>query len=925
MGSQLVGRGRELAVLTRAVHAAEGGQGGVVLLSGQAGIGKSRLGTEAVAIARAHGFTILSGQADPLQTGLAYAPVVAALRRHLASLTEFESGALLAGLPDLGRLIADPRLPPPVASGDPELDRTRMFEAVLRLVARVAARAPTLVFVDDLHWADRGTVELVHYLGHGSGGHRLLVLCGYRTAEPGGTLASLAATVRRRGSGGDLALAPLTDAEVAEMVRDLLGADPTPRLLHNITARTMGVPLFVTALVPRGDTTEPEQGFFPAIVRDVVLGKLTGLDEPQRALLELIAIAGEAGSTGVLANAWRHRSPDVRPRPETGPRSGFDETLRQLLRTDLIREQLVDETVTFRVAHPLYAEVAYAELTANERAKLHATVATAIEETEGDSVLVLAPHYLAAGDRLRAERAIEVLAAAGRRALDVFAAQEATAYLAAALGRARVSRPDVVADLLDSVGVAYQGAGRLDEAAAAWSQRLALAEEHGDRVSTAALRIRLAILESERGNHSLADAHAEARLALTGPSDPHSAMLRWVMAIRHWDVPRLRALSEQMRHNQDSQDPAVRSLTLESQGYIAILDGDFAAAHDLLCSALRDAELCEAFVPGIANSARRLLAGVRVLLGDIPAALDCVEDLSLTRAGFHLPSALCGTKLVLAAATYFAGRPLHALSEIEGGIAVGRRMGLHRLTARMLVLRAFLLAELGRTGEAERCLDSARDAPSVPGYGFQEGWDAAESAIALHTGRPERAAVLTDPLPFRDALTSCLRVVAAGDAAASAGDHVMARRVADVLRTAGRTAPLLDALADRQEGLLAATRGDRPHARDLLDTAAERLDTMGARLLSVYARLESLEQQSQLDSEALAGCLAVFEKAGVTPWRDRARRLARTAGIRIAAQRAAQKPGGKTLSRRETEVVDLVAQGLSNAEIASRLFLSERT
>ncbi|QUQ63665.1 response regulator transcription factor [Kutzneria sp. CA-103260] len=128
--------------------------------------GQTGRGEHAVGVARARGFTVLAGQADPLLTGLASAPIVSALRRHLDTLPEPE----LAGLPDLGRLVPHPGLPEPSPSVDPALARTRMFESVHRLMERLA---PTLLFVDDLHWADRGTIELLHYLGRDTAGHRL--------------------------------------------------------------------------------------------------------------------------------------------------------------------------------------------------------------------------------------------------------------------------------------------------------------------------------------------------------------------------------------------------------------------------------------------------------------------------------------------------------------------------------------------------------------------------------------------------------------------------------------------------------------------------------------------------------------------------------------------------------------------------------
>ncbi|WP_158883650.1 ATP-binding protein [Amycolatopsis anabasis] len=898
MEPQLVGRRRERAVLATAVEDALDGRGRVVLLSGEAGIGKSRLGAHAVDLARDRGFTVLTGQADPLQTGLAYAPIVAAVRRVLNTVDDVEAAELAGDLPDLGRLVADPRLPAPGTAGDPDLDRTRMFEAVLRLAERLARRAPTLLFLDDLHWADRGTIELANYLGQGCGGHRLLVLCTHRPAEPGSALADLAATVRRQ-SGDDLALAPLTSTDVAELVGQLLGEQPSDGFLHDVTARTRGNPLFITTLVTRDERP------VPGIIRDVVLEKLRELDATQRELLDLIAVAGEAGSLSLLNVAWHG--------------GDLDETLTPLLRRGLVEEGSAGAT-TYRVSHPLFAEVAYAELTASGRRRLHATVAAAMDEVDPGNVLALAPHYRGAGDRVSPNRAVEVLAAAGRRALGVFAAEEAVEYLTAALALARPVAPELVTALLDDLGLAHQGAGNLDAAAAVWSQRLDLAEQLGEDELRAALHLRLALLESERGNRALADSHAQARLQLTGALDTQSIMLRWVIASRHWDNLRLRGLTDWMAGlDLDHADPGVRAVVAQSRAYAAILDCEFTTAHRLLLDGLHAVEPYADEQPGVVHAAHRLLAAVCLLLGDIPAAIAHTENGVNAKAVIQVPAARCSTQFMHAAARYYAGEPREALAMVENGIASCHRIGLHRLGARMVTFRALLLAELGRSEEATECLRQTEDRRDLRENGFLQGWNAAATAVALHSGHPADAPPLTDPVPFRDVI-GCLGVHLAGLAAIAAGNDAAAAGVAEILRRTGRTSPLLHALADQQDGLIAAARGDNDGSRELLTTAAKRLDAMGAILLSAQAWVAALELDDDADPDLIEACLSAFEHAGSTPWLARARRLTRAHGLTRRTKR-----GSGVLSERETEVVHLVGAGLSNADIAKRLFLSERT
>lgn len=390
VGPPLVGRAAECAGLVAAWRAADAGASRLVLVSGEAGIGKTRLVEEFTAWCARGGAVHAAARCYPAEGPLAYGPVVdwlrhPALRPALRLLDRARLTELARLLPELLDDVADLPSPLPLPEGE---QRQRLFDAIAAAVL-VPAR-PVLLVVDDVPHADRETCQLLHYLLRARPAARLLVAATARAEDldPASAVSELLAGLRGRDRLDEIALDRLGLPETAGLARRLAGAWPVDaRRLHR---ETEGNPLFIVEALRAGGTVSPR-------VQAVIETRLGRLGDAARAVLAVAATLGREFPYDVLAAA-----------------AGLDEDtlvagLDELWRRRIVREQgLGDRSAIYDFAHDRIREVAYRGLGPARRRLLHGRVAAALErvhrEAPGPVSAQIAAHRDRAGD---AERAVE--------------------------------------------------------------------------------------------------------------------------------------------------------------------------------------------------------------------------------------------------------------------------------------------------------------------------------------------------------------------------------------------------------------------------------------------------------------------------------------------------------------------------------------
>jgi class 3 adenylate cyclase/tetratricopeptide (TPR) repeat protein len=535
-----VGREKERAELIHGLdHAGEGG-GGLVMLGGEPGVGKTRLAEEVLAEARHRGYLAVMGRCYENEGAQPYSPFVE-LVEEAASLIDDDTmrRALGDGGGEVARLVPAlrrrfPDLPQPVEL-PPEQERRYLYNSIRDFVHRASEIQPICVLLDDLHWADEGSLLLLDRVAEDLGGLRVLLIGTYRDVELdlSRPLARTLDGLVRRHLATRLSIKRLPEADVARMLEALGGAAPPAALVGSIYAETEGNPFFVEEVFKhlaesglifeaggrwRTDLNVSELDV-PESVRLVVGRRLERLSDGSRKALAAAAIVGRFFDFRLLA--------------AIGGDLGEDDLLDALdeaERAGLVTSAAAGDDVRYEFAHELIRQTLLTGLSALRRQRLHLRVAEAMEEVYGESpdeqAAEIARHLIEAGASADRSKAIHYLDLAGQRALTSAAFEDAIRSYENALSLIPEDDPELEATIKRGLGQAYRSLGRWDECQHMWGdaidiyESLGLTELVGSLCAEQAtqltwgLRYEEALLVAGRGLAAVGEAPSKDRAAL---------------------------------------------------------------------------------------------------------------------------------------------------------------------------------------------------------------------------------------------------------------------------------------------------------------------------------------------------------------------------------------------------------------------------
>ena len=953
-------------MLGQALTATAGSRGGTVILAGEGGIGKTRLARAAAEQAERKGWQVALGRAYPVETGVPYALFSDAL---LPMLRKLDSSALTiltrGGSAELAYLF--PALAPTqdrgaaASRGDPSEFKARLLWNFTQFLARLSAKQPLVLVLENLQWADAASLELLHLVARQIGGERVLLLCTYNEAERdlNPTLRTTEQSLVALNVAQVHRLKPLTREATDDLIHEVFRAErnSTREFSALLYGWTRGNPFFIEetlkALIESGQLHERDGTWLgweldtlqlPRSIREAVVARVDRLSPAARTVANFAAVIGTRATYEQLGAVTSLASAELL--------SALDELRRQRI----LSETEDGDVVCYDFTHPTLQDAVYSELGRARARLVHATVAEALESFYGSKALShadeLAFHFSRADARNLAPKAVKYLNAAGRGALAKYANREAANYLSSALALIDGGEPAedarTAGRLVEDLARARQRLGEYEAARALLIRARADAARFGEHGRVGAIERRMGLACYWTGQYEDALEHYD--VGLTAAREAGDDLL-----YARIQIAKGACLQELGRRDDAAAEIQGALATAERLGDDAVLarvhrallvlyawtgPSDLAREHGARALALAESSGQKS----VACTAHWALAMLEGLTGNAKEAAHHIAESERLADEVRSPLLRVWTAEVAIEHASGIGDWDTAIALGERTIAMARTLGQRTLLPRLLVWCALIYLARGDRERGKRYLDEAWTLAGADRH-VDRPFDV-HTVVPAHTGlaayylerRDYRRAIEIGEagLAIADrpgyvvwAIHRLLPIIA--EASMWMGDWDRAERAGERLRRdSQRLGQRLGlAWADACDALvLMIKKKDYAGAAVLLRKAAERMDAIpyvndAARIRKMLA--EALANMGDREGaiRELRRVHDVFSKLGAERELSATRDKLRELDARPPAR--ATTAGVGALTGREVDIARLVSERKSNKEIGKALGISART